>query len=253
MALYMIGILWAICFGGDKFFPEPDLDFRLYNTTMVNSLFAGVQPAGNEFVYSGRLADRDSEKNTVNSQLYIDADKKHGASRHLSNVFNVFVVMCIFNLLNARIINDSFNIFKGVFNNWTFCVIYVFICGGQGIIMEVGRDALKISRGGIHGYHWLIAAILGFTTWIASALFKLIPESACPQLGKKNDYEKEDSHAKKNSGAGVKKISSIVRRNPSRQGSIRPAEEKNYHLEKPGSQRRQQSGHNMASVEKSIN
>jgi Ca2+ transporting ATPase len=238
MALYMIGILWAICFGGDKFFPEPDLDFRLYNTTMVNSLFAGVQPAGNEFVYSGRLADRDSEKNTVNSQLYIDADKQHGASRHLSNVFNVFVVMCIFNLLNARIINDSFNIFKGVFNNWTFCLIYVFICGGQGVIMEVGSDALKISRGGIHGYHWLIAAILGFTTWIASALFKLIPESACPQLGKKNEEEQEDGHAKKNSGAHVKKISSIVRRNPSRQGSIRPAEEKNYHLEKPGSQRR---------------
>lgn len=91
--------------------------------------------------------------------------------------------MCIFNLINARIIDDTFNIFKGIFNNWTFCLIYVFICGGQGAIMHVGKDALKISRGGISGYHWLIAAILGFTTWIASALFKLLPESICPQLG----------------------------------------------------------------------
>jgi hypothetical protein len=49
--------------------------------------------------------------------------------------------------------------------------------------MHVGSDALKISRGGIHGYHWLIACVLGFTTWIASALFKLLPESICPQLG----------------------------------------------------------------------
>jgi hypothetical protein len=105
--------------------------------------------------------------------------------------------------------------------------------------MQVGSDALKISRGGVHGYHWLIAAILGFTTWIASALFKLLPESICPQLGKKDNEKDEEGGAqgKKNSGP-VKKISSIVRRNPSRQGSIRPVEEKNYALEKPGSQRR---------------
>ncbi len=195
MAIYMIGILWAICFGGDQFFPEPDLDFRLYNTTMVNKLYNGTQPAGNEFVYSGRLADRDPDSNKINAQFYLDDDDAHGASRHLSNVFNVFVVMCIFNLINARVIDDSFNIFRGIFNNWTFCIIYVFICGAQGVIMQVGSDALKISRGGVHGYHWLIAAILGFTTWIASALFKLLPETICPQLGKKDNEKDEEGGA----------------------------------------------------------
>jgi len=29
MALYMIGILYAIAFGGEKFFPEPDIRYRL--------------------------------------------------------------------------------------------------------------------------------------------------------------------------------------------------------------------------------
>jgi hypothetical protein len=43
---------------------------------------------------------------------------------------------------------------------------------------------MKISDGGLHGYHWLIAVILGFTTWIASALFKLLPESIFPDFGK---------------------------------------------------------------------
>jgi hypothetical protein len=28
MACYMVGIMWAICFGGEKFFPEPDIKFR---------------------------------------------------------------------------------------------------------------------------------------------------------------------------------------------------------------------------------
>lgn len=239
MAIYMIGILWAICFGGDQFFPEPDPEFRLYNSTMILQ-GNGYEPAGNEFVYSGRVADRDPEKNTKNAQLYINADKIHGASRHLSNVFNVFVVMTIFNLMNGRIVDGSFNIFKGVFNNWTFCVIYVAICACQGVIMHVGSDALKISRGGIHGYHWLIACVLGFTTWIASALFKLLPESIFPQLGQKNNGEESESGSPRlnKKTSSIKKISSLVRRNPSRQGSIKPFEEKNYALEKPGSQRR---------------
>jgi hypothetical protein len=62
MAIYMIGILWAICFGGDQFFPEPDPEFRLYNTTTI-AQGNGFEPAGNQFVYSGRVADRDAEKN----------------------------------------------------------------------------------------------------------------------------------------------------------------------------------------------
>ncbi len=239
MAIYMIGILWAICFGGDQFFPEPDPEFRLYNSTMILQ-GNGYEPAGNQFVYSGRVADRDPEKNTKNAQLYMNADKIHGASRHLSNVFNVFVVMTIFNLMNGRIVDGSFNIFKGVFNNWTFCFIYVAICACQGVIMHVGSDALKISRGGIHGYHWLIACVLGFTTWIASALFKLLPESIFPQLGQKNNGEESESGSPRlnKKTSSIKKISSLVRRNPSRQGSIKPFEEKNYALEKPGSQRR---------------
>ena len=46
------------------------------------------------------------KKNPTNYYLYYDADKLHGESRHLSNVFNVFVVMTIFNLMNSRIIDN---------------------------------------------------------------------------------------------------------------------------------------------------
>jgi hypothetical protein len=51
---------------------------------------------------------------------------------------------------------------------------------------------MKITRGGLHGYHWLIAIILGFTTWIMSALFKLIPERIVPQFGKKNNQTEDE-------------------------------------------------------------
>lgn len=110
-----------------------------------------------------------------------------GASRHLTNVFNIFVVMAIFNILNARIINDEKNIFKGLFNNPVFCSVFVIIAGVQALIVQVGGDALKVSHGGLHGYHWLIAVLLGISTWIMSFIFKFIPDTWLPEFGKKNN------------------------------------------------------------------
>jgi hypothetical protein len=48
---------------------------------------------------------------------------------------------------------------------------------------------MKISDGGLHGYHWLIAVILGFSTWILSFLLKLLPDTICPQFGKGNSNQ----------------------------------------------------------------
>lgn len=83
------------------------------------------------------------------------------------------------------------NVFKGVFNNLIFCFIFIFISVGQAIIVEFGSRAMKISDGGLHGYHWLIAVILGFSTWFASALFKLLPDHIFPDFGKKHKTEEE--------------------------------------------------------------
>ena len=112
----MVSVMWAICFAGEKFFPEPDIKFRFDRPEIP-------------FVYPGRRFDWDG------TDLFIKHEKKYGSSRHLSNVFNVFVVMCIFNIINARIINDKLNIFSGICNNPTFCIIFVFIAIAQGIIV----------------------------------------------------------------------------------------------------------------------
>ena len=46
----------------------------------------------------------------------------------MTNVFNVFVVLQIFNLVNARKIDGSFNIFDGFFANGMFLGVLVAIC-----------------------------------------------------------------------------------------------------------------------------
>lgn len=102
--------------------------------------------------------------------------------------------MCIFNIINARVINDDKNIFSGLFNNPTFVVIFIVITIAQVIIVEFGGIALKVSDGGVAGYHWLIAVVLGFSTWIMGFFFKFIPDNWCPTFGKKaNKTDDEDS------------------------------------------------------------
>jgi Ca2+-transporting ATPase len=48
----------------------------------------------------------------------------------MTNVFNVFTVMQIFNLINCRVINDEMNVFKGITKNWMFIFVVVGIAGG---------------------------------------------------------------------------------------------------------------------------
>jgi len=102
----------------------------------------------------------------------------------MTNVFNVFVVMAIFNIFNARVINDDLNIFKNVHKNWIYDVIVVVVIGLHILIIQVGSDAFKVSRYGLHIYQWLIAVMLGVTIWIVGLIARLIPETWVPQLGK---------------------------------------------------------------------
>lgn len=67
--------------------------------------------------------------------------------------------------------------------------MFFFIIVGQVIIIQFGGDAIKISRGGLHWVHWLIAVILGITNWIMALLFKFIPDSWIPQFGAKKTPE----------------------------------------------------------------
>lgn len=111
MAFYEIIIIYAICFGGEHFIPEHNMKWRFDRPY-------------SSFVYPGRLNDWDG------SPLYSRYEDDFGASRHMTMVFNIFVVMAIFNLPNVRIIDDSKNIFKGLFNNWVFVIIWIIIAGG---------------------------------------------------------------------------------------------------------------------------
>lgn len=46
------------------------------------------------------------------------------ASVHFTMLFNIFVLMTLFNEINARKINGERNVFQGLCSNWIFCAIF---------------------------------------------------------------------------------------------------------------------------------
>jgi Ca2+ transporting ATPase len=161
MAVYEIIVIYSIVFAGEYFFPEPEMKWRFDRPNIP-------------YVYPGRVEDWDG------SILWKKYQPTIGASRHMSNVFNVFVVLQIFNMINSRKINDEINVFEGILDNYTYIFIWIFIFGGQAVIVEFGEKALKVNEGGLHYSHWIIAIGLGFTTWIVSFILKFVPDTWCP-------------------------------------------------------------------------
>lgn len=175
MSIYEISIIYAIVFAGEYFFPEPSMYWRFDRPDIP-------------YVYPGRITDWDG------SALWSKYENKIGASRHMTNVFNVFVVMQIFNMINVRKIHDEKNIFDGITENFTYIIIWLIICVGQALIIEFGSVAMKCNNGGLNYSHWIIAILLGFTTWIVRLALTYVPDTWCPQFGKKqkNPLENED-------------------------------------------------------------
>jgi P-type Ca2+ transporter type 2B len=109
IAFYQIIVIYVIVFGGEHFFPEPDPFWRFERAAVTN------------YIYPGRLLDWD------NTPLYTLKYDVYGPSRHMTNVFNIFVLLQIFNMINARKVNDEKNIFDGIFANGMFMIVFVII------------------------------------------------------------------------------------------------------------------------------
>jgi Ca2+ transporting ATPase len=62
---------------------------------------------------------------------YNDYNRLKDPSVHLTIVFNVFVIMTLFNEINARKISSERNVFEGIQNNLTFIIIWIICLSGQ--------------------------------------------------------------------------------------------------------------------------
>jgi len=57
-------------------------------------------------------------------------------SQHFTIIFNTFVMMTLFNEINARKIHGQRNVFEGIFTNPIFYCIWIFTCLAQVSVLD---------------------------------------------------------------------------------------------------------------------
>ncbi|KAL0941270.1 calcium-transporting atpase [Colletotrichum truncatum] len=95
-------------------------------------------------------------------------------------VFNVFVFMQIFKLVNSRRIDNKLNIFEGITKNKLFALMMAIMAAGQVLIVFVGGAAFKVER--LNGPQWGISIVLGFLSIPVGVLIRLVPDAFCVAL-----------------------------------------------------------------------
>uniref|UniRef100_A0A803W538 Calcium-transporting ATPase n=1 Tax=Ficedula albicollis TaxID=59894 RepID=A0A803W538_FICAL len=96
-------------------------------------------------------------------------------SEHYTIVFNTFVMMQLFNEINARKIHGERNVFEGIFNNAIFCSIVLGTFVVQIIIVQFGGKPFSCSELTIE--QWLWSIFLGMGTLLWGQLISTIPTS----------------------------------------------------------------------------
>ena len=135
-----------------------------------------------------------------------------GSTTHIAVLFNVFVIYTLFNEINARVLDDSFNIFQRIHRNIFFPLITLSELALQAIIIQFSNMAFKVVEQGLTGKQWGITIGFSAITFVVSIIAKLIPLDVCIQnmldnSEKNNKVANEDDLQRSNSRDKLNKSS----------------------------------------------
>jgi Ca2+-transporting ATPase len=91
-----------------------------------------------------------------------------------SMVFNTFIWMQLFNEINARRINDEYDVFRGIFRTWIFPSVWIITVGLQVVIMVVEPVGNIFKVEPQSGLEWGVAIAIGAGGLVVSFLVKLV-------------------------------------------------------------------------------
>lgn len=114
---------------------------------------------------------------------------------HLSSlVFNVFVYMQVFNLLNSRVAGQDMSIIDGLFKNFYFIAIFVIISVLQAIIALFLQSAFDTSD--LTSHDWLITFGFGLGSLFIGSILRMIhlKDTTSYKLYMLRDQRKREIH-----------------------------------------------------------
>nr|XP_045371280.1 plasma membrane calcium-transporting ATPase 2 isoform X2 [Camelus bactrianus] len=117
-------------------------------------------------------------------------------SEHYTIIFNTFVMMQLFNEINARKIHGERNVFDGIFSNPIFCTIVLGTFAIQIVIVQFGGKPFSCSPLQLDQWMWCIFIGLGELVWgqviatIPTSRLKFLKEAG--RLTQKEEIPEEE-------------------------------------------------------------
>nr|CAD7430369.1 unnamed protein product [Timema monikensis] len=101
-------------------------------------------------------------------------------SQHFTIIFNTFVMMTLFNEINARKIHGQRNVFQGIFTNPIFYSIWVGTCASQVVIIQFGRMAFSTASLTLEQWMWCLFFGIGTLLW--GQVVTTVPTRKLPKI-----------------------------------------------------------------------
>ncbi|KAL9907738.1 plasma membrane calcium-transporting ATPase 2 isoform X4 [Glossina fuscipes] len=103
-----------------------------------------------------------------------------GPTEHFTIIFNTFVMMTLFNEINARKIHGQRNVVEGLFTNPIFYTIWIFTMISQVIIIQYGKMAFSTKALSID--QWLWCVFFGIGTLVWGQVVTSVPTRKLPKI-----------------------------------------------------------------------
>ena len=109
------------------------------------------------------------------NEYYSHYISEFGGTTHMTIIFDIFVIYTLFNQINCRIIDDSFNTFKRINKGFLFCLVTLIELAIQLLLSQFGRIVFHCVNGGLAQWQWLIVFGFALTTMFFNFIIKIIP------------------------------------------------------------------------------
>nr|XP_043069414.1 plasma membrane calcium-transporting ATPase 2 isoform X2 [Drosophila bipectinata] len=103
-----------------------------------------------------------------------------GPTQHFTIIFNTFVMMTLFNEINARKIHGQRNVIEGLFTNPIFYTIWIFTMISQVLIIQYGKMAFSTKALTLDQWLWCIFFGIGTLVW--GQLITSVPTRKLPKI-----------------------------------------------------------------------
>ena len=179
-------------------YPGKDVDHIIYGTEIKWSSDGKLISQNKD--YCGKYASRQ-----FLSDAYTEYINSNCATTHMCLIFNIFVFYTLFNQLNCRVIDDSFNIFVRMNRSLLFPLICLLEMLLQVVIIFIGKSPFHIVNDGLTGVQWGICIGFSAITFVVSFIVKLIPIEKLVDkfLHSKPENEEDDDDIKNLENGGV--------------------------------------------------